>query len=117
MESVVDGILASIGIHKGALITGLIGSFLSFKFVAQLGTFGRATAFIGGAFSAGILAPVLVDWLSFKPAYIAGVGFIVGALGMSVLAAVLQAIKDLDLVGLVKSRLGIRSNDPKAGGE
>lgn len=109
MQNFIDGVLVAIGLHKGALATGFIGSVLSFRFVNQLGTFGRAATFFGGALLAGFLAPLMVDWFGLKENYIGGVGFVVGALGMSVLAATLQAIKNADVISLVKGRFGGRA--------
>lgn len=106
MQAWIDAALAAVGLNKGALITGFIGSLLSFKFVVQLGAFGRGSTFLGGAFAAGLLSPLLVDWFSLKPTYIGGVGFVIGALSMSVLAAALQSIKNMDLMSFIKPRSG-----------
>lgn len=51
-----------------------------------------------GALIAGFLAPALVDFLKMSsPSYQSGAAFAVGLLGMSVVAAVIQGIKDTPL--------------------
>lgn len=51
-----------------------------------------------GSLAAGFLTPALIEWLAMKsPAYISGAAFLFGLLGMSLCAAVLQAIKDTQL--------------------
>ena len=106
MTEWLDSVLVTLGINKGAAITGLVGTFLSFRFVAQLGIFGRAAAFLGGWYAAGVLSPILVDWFGLKPTYIGGVGFLVGALSMTIMAAALMTIKNIDVVGIIRGRFG-----------
>lgn len=112
----IESLLLALGINKGAAVTGLVGTFLSFRFVVQLGTFGRVTAFVGGWFSAGILSPLLVDWFGLKPTYIGGVGFLIGALSMTIMAAALMTIKNADIIGVFTKRPSARK-DPNPPGE
>ena len=55
----------------------------------------RAVNVLAGSLAAGFITPALVEWLGMKsPAYSSGAAFLFGLVGMSLAAALLQAIKD-----------------------
>lgn len=99
-------VLSGMGLSKLALIPAAIGSLISFKFNTELGLLGRISTFVGGTYAGGAVSPWIMDVFSIKPAYIGAVGFIVGALAMSVLGAVIQGIRETKLGALLTRRLG-----------
>ena len=54
----------------------------------------RGVNVVAGSLAAGFITPALVQWLSMaSPGYMNGAAFIVGLLGMSLVAAVLDWLK------------------------
>lgn len=72
----------------GALITAV-------RFTPGASLIERAFNVVAGAAAAGYISPALVEWLGMKsPSYLGGAAFLVGMVGMSLAAALLQVIKD-----------------------
>lgn len=63
--------------------------------------------FTGTACAVFFTEPVM-DYMNLKASYVGGVGFLLGACGGSLLAAVIRAVKGADFWAFVKARLGIR---------
>ncbi len=78
---------------------GALGAFVAaIKFTPGSSWLEKFVNVISGALIAGFLAPALVDFLKMSsPSYQSGAAFAVGLLGMSVVAAVIQGIKDTPL--------------------
>lgn len=58
----------------------------------------RVVNVLAGSAAAGFVTPALVEWLHMStPAYASGAAFVTGLVGMSLAAALLQAIKDTPL--------------------
>lgn len=78
---------------------GGIGSLIAaVKFMPGAGWAERAFNVAAGAAAAGFVTPALVEWLNMKSqAYVSGAAFLFGLVGMSLAAAILQAIKDTPL--------------------
>lgn len=75
----------------GALITAV-------KFTPGASWRERAFNVVAGSMAAGFVTPALVEWLNMKsPSYASGAAFLLGLVGMSLAAALLQAIKDTPL--------------------
>lgn len=72
----------------GALITAI-------KFTPGASWWERGANVLAGSAAAGFFTPALVEWLVMtSPAYASGAAFLFGLVGMSLAAALLQAIKD-----------------------
>lgn len=72
----------------GALITAV-------KFTPGASWPERAFNVLAGSLAAGYLTPALIDWLDMpSQVYASGAAFLLGLVGMSLAAAMLQAIKD-----------------------
>jgi hypothetical protein len=72
----------------GALITAI-------KFTPGASFGERVVNVLAGSAAAGFVTPALVEWLGMtSTAYASGAAFLFGLCGMSLAAAVLQAIKD-----------------------
>ncbi|MGA0608818.1 hypothetical protein [Caldimonas sp. KR1-144] len=87
----------------GALVTAV-------KFTPGASWRERAFNVFSGALCAGFLTPAIVEWLNMKsPAYSSGAAFLFGLVGMSLAAALLQAIKDTPLGQIVTGWISRRS--------
>ena len=91
----------------GALITAV-------KFTPGASWRERAFNVVAGSAAAGFFTPALVEWLNMKsPAYASGAAFLFGLVGMSLAAALLQAIKDTPLGQIATAWLSPRNGQPK----
>ncbi len=94
------------------LIAGFIGALVALKFQEELkGWAGKAWFVFTGVVCAYYGTPLAINTYSIDPGLAGGVGFLLGAFGGSLLAAGFRAIKNLDLISLVKAKMG------KSGGE
>lgn len=81
---------------------GGFGALVALKFAPGNSWWERVTNVASGALAAGFLAPALVDWLQLKtPGLANAAAFVIGLLGMSLIAALLEGIKKLDVAGLL----------------
>jgi paired small multidrug resistance pump len=100
----------------GDAIIGAIGALLALQFNKEaLKSWRTVFVFIGtGAVISFFCAPVIMKLFGIEPGTAAAVAFLVGALGGSILAAVIKAIENADLweffKSMVRSRLGISDN-------
>lgn len=89
------------------VIAGVVGSIVSLRFASHLNWWERLTAVISGAMMAQYCAPVAAYLLRLHE-YQDAVGFFIGLFGLSLTAALYEAIKKADLWALAVSRLGGR---------
>lgn len=83
----------------GAVITAI-------KFTPGASWPERVTNVLAGSAFAGFVTPALVEWLHMSSqSYTSGAAFLFGLVGMSLAAAILQAIKDLPLTKILVSWL------------
>lgn len=95
-----------IGADK-VIIAGFIGALIALKFQEELsGWGGRAWFMFTGVVCAYYGTPLAISTYSIDPGLAGGVGFLLGAFGGSLLAAGFRAIKNLDLISLVKAKIG-----------
>jgi hypothetical protein len=99
MEPVIDSIAVALGLKKGAMISGFVGGLVSFLWWRELrlperlmtALAGVPCGWYGGAALAGVM-----EWTETTEI---GISFLVGAIGVSLLAAVVKAapqiVKDL----------------------
>lgn len=87
----------------GALVTAI-------KFTPGASWRERFFNVLAGSLAAGFITPALVEYLKMQTAgYVNGAAFVVGLLGMSVVAAVLQAARDIKLAEIISGWLTRRS--------
>lgn len=79
-----------LGIKVGTLIAGLIGAIVSLSFIPNLTWPKAIIAIFTGAASAGYVTPLVIGALEVGPDYEHAVAFLVGLLGMNVLAGVFK---------------------------
>lgn len=75
---------------------GAIGAVITaVRFTPGASWLERAFNIVAGAAAAGYISPALIEWLGMKsPSYLSGAAFLVGMVGMSLAAALLQAIRE-----------------------
>lgn len=95
-------------------LAGLFGAFISAPFNSDIKTGRDRIMFVlTGAACAYYLTGLVSARFDILPASAGGVGFLLGAFGGSLLAAVLRAIRAADLWQLVRQRFG----KPEGGAE
>lgn len=88
---------------------GGLGSLVALKFAPGANWWERATNVASGMLVAGYAAPALTEWLQFKSEGLGNAAaFVVGLLGMSLIAAVFQGIRDLKLAEIISGWLARR---------
>lgn len=92
-------------IFSSTVIAGLLGALVSLQFLSHMKGWERLTAFVSGWVIACYVAPVVSYFLGIEQ-FQGPVGFMVGIYGMSITAAIYEAIKKADPWGLIMSRWG-----------
>ena len=89
---------------------GIVGSLVALRFVPGLTWFGRACNVAGGTACAGWLSPPLVEWLHTggNPSLLGGIAFLAGLFGLSVVAAVQEAIRTMALGDVIRGWISRR---------
>lgn len=88
---------------------GLIGAFVALPYhKAETPTLTDKIWFLfTGTACAVFFTDIVSDVFSLKASYAGGVGFLLGACGGSLLAAIIRGIKGADLWAVIKARLGL----------
>lgn len=88
-------------------VAGLIGAFVATPFQSNLKTKQSMIVFvISGAACAHYLTDLVVYKLAIEEASIGGAAFLLGAFGGSLIAKIVAVIQDVDLVGMIRSKIG-----------
>lgn len=88
---------------------GAAGALVSLKYVVALGWWRHVTNWAAGTLVAGYCAPPLSDWLKLDGKSDAlGVAFVLGLVGLSIIAAVHKAISEVNLTGILTDWLSRR---------
>jgi hypothetical protein len=93
-------------IAKSPFVVGGAGAFIAaWKFAAPgTGAIEKGLNTISGALAAGFLSPPLCTYLKMTtPEYIGGAAFVTGVLSMSIVAAVIGAIRDIKWADIASS--------------
>lgn len=92
-------------IGSSHFVTGALGALVSaIKFAPGATWRERAFNVVAGSMAAGYGTPALVEWLDMRSAgYVNGAAFFVGLLGMSVVAAVLGALREIKLAEIIST--------------
>lgn len=97
-----------LGLIAAALVGAIVGVFAQKEIV----TWRQRMVFVLSGLAIGYyITPLVVDLYSIKPALTGAVGFLIGAFGGGIMTAVFKAIGNLDLLELLKNRIG--GGDPK----
>lgn len=99
-------------IARSPFAIGAIGALITaVRFTPGASLLERTFNVVAGAAAAGYISPALVEWLGMSsPSYLSGSAFLVGMVGMSLAAALLQAIKETPFGAILVSWL---SRPPK----
>lgn len=88
-------------------IAGLFGALVSVPFHEELKTWKGRVFFVGsGSTCAYFTTPLAIAHYTIEPALAGGFGFLLGAFGGSLIAAGIRSFKTMDLVELIKSKMG-----------
>ena len=89
-------------ISESPFVAGAIGALITaVRFTPGATWAERAVNVLSGSTVAGFVAPALAEWLHLSPVYLSAASFVLGLVGMSLVAASLQAIKDTPLGQIV----------------
>lgn len=83
-------------VARSPFLVGAIGALITaVKFTPGASLIERAFNVVAGSAAAGYITPAFMEWLNMKSvSYASGGAFLFGLVGMSLAAALLQAIKD-----------------------
>lgn len=103
-----DSLLQALGLMKGEVLSGFIGSVLSLRFYRDLGVWGKVTTFVGGWATAIFLTQPALTWFKLTPpeSYTGGIGFVVGLFSMSIASAVAKVLRDTEWARIISKRFG-----------
>lgn len=90
-----DSILAALGLKKGALISGLAGALVSYRFFRDLPLEDRAITIACGLPAALYVGPLISEALGMSERSEMGITFLTGALGISVLSAAVKSMPEI----------------------
>ena len=95
-------------VARSPFTIGAIGALITAaRFTPGASWLERGFNAVAGAVIAGFLTPALTEWLEMtRDAYVNGAAFVIGLLGMSVVAALIQGARDLKLAEIVASWFG-----------
>lgn len=91
----------------GLLIGVVVGAVVGVWFQKEIVTWRDRVAYVFTGIACGYYLTVpAMRYFEIQQEFTAGAGFVVGAFGGSILAAVFKALGNLDLWALVKNRIG-----------
>lgn len=101
-----EQLLALLGLKKPFLIGGLIGAAISLRFIKEGTSLIGKIAFVASGWGmASYVGPVVASRLRLDGDDAYSVGFVIGLFGLSLAAAVWEAIASTDWAGVLKSIL------------
>lgn len=94
---------------RSPFVTGALGGLVTaLRFMPGASWAERAVNVGAGSLTAGYLSPALVQFLQLHEGYAYGAAFVVGMLGLSVVAAVMQGLRELKLAEILTGWLSRR---------
>lgn len=94
---------------RSPFVTGALGGLVTaLRFMPGASWGERAVNVGAGSLTAGYLSPALIQFLQLESGYAYGAAFVVGMLGLSVVAALLQGLKELKLAEIISGWLSRR---------
>lgn len=103
--SPLEKMFEDLGLGVAALIGALVGVFAQ----KEIATWKQAVVFILSGLAIGYyVTPLVLDLYSIKSELTGAVGFLLGAFGGAIAAAIFKALGNLDLVELIKNRISGR---------
>lgn len=89
------------------VIAGIAGAFVALPFQRDIKGFMPGVTFIvSGGIIAHFTATLVHEYLSLQAGTAGGVGFLLGAFGGSLIAAVTRSLQEMDLLALIKQKIG-----------
>jgi hypothetical protein len=84
---------------------GAIGSLVALKSAPGSNWLERFTNVMCGSVTAAFGTPALAEWMQFSPAATNLSAFVIGLISMSLIASILQGVKQIDFAGIASSWL------------
>jgi hypothetical protein len=101
------GILATLKSSMAVIVAGILGATLSLRFASQsLSVWEKITTVGSGATLAHFLASPTSNYFDLT-LYNETIGFLIGLFGLSLCAAIIDAMKKLDLANIIRKKLGV----------
>ena len=101
----ITSLLSAAGIKIPTLLAGLAGGLSSLRFISDLSHWQKATCVIFGGVQADYFAPFIADYFG-SPQHETTIGYAVGLFGLSLTAAIFDALKKANLWQLIFNRYG-----------
>lgn len=97
----------ALGLKLQVVVAGALGAFVSLRFFDGLSVWDRWFTFIGGWGVASYVSGFIHQYFEMKPgASELGISLLLGLFGMSIVAQVINLIRDTDWKALFKNRFG-----------
>lgn len=91
----------------GLLVAVTVGAVVGVFFQKEIVTWGQRVVFVVTGLAVGwYTTPLVMEFYPIKAELTGAVGFLVGAFGGGIMSAIYKAIGNLDLIGLLKARMG-----------
>lgn len=88
------------------VIAGMVGAVIGLRFVPGHSVLGRLVNVLAGAATAGYITPAAAELFGLvTPALESALAFAVGMFGMSIAAALMQALRELPLAQIISGWL------------
>lgn len=88
----VESLLTTLGLTKATTVAGFFGSLLSLKLIGGLTPVQGIVTVISGMLCAAYLSPMTIHEGWFNPKSEGAIAFLIGLLGMSIMAAVVKEV-------------------------
>ena len=98
-------LFSALGLKVPTLLAGFAGAFSSLRFISELSNWQKATGVVFGGVQADYFAPLIADYFQ-SPQHETTIGYAVGLFGLSLTAAIFDAIKKANLWQLIFNRFG-----------
>ena len=97
--------------YIGSAFAGMIGATIAVQFHPNVN--GRKPIFVfifTGTMIAHFMTTFVADYFKIQPSSFGAVGFMLGAFGGSLFAAITKALQSADLLEFIKSKLGAKND-------
>lgn len=91
----IEHILTTLGLEKGATIGGFLGALVSLRFLGTLNVWQGATALFSGTIAAAYTTPLVIELATLSAKTTGAISFMIGVFGLVVGAAAVKEVPAL----------------------